>query len=119
MSDGTPQNVTAPAWSVLDCNPSVNGGSEPVWGSDQTLYYRAGGRIHQATLGGSSLQVTLRDSLFTDEYESIRNGRTWDVFPGGREFLFVRSTARGESEVMVVLNWQQMRGPQKTDAKDR
>jgi Tol biopolymer transport system component len=99
---------------------SVDGGSEPVWGSEQTLFYRAGGRIHMATLGGSPLQVTQRDSLFVDEYRTSRTGRIWDVFPGAREFLLLKSpSAREDSEVFVVLHWQQMIDAQRTDSRER
>jgi hypothetical protein len=99
---------------------SVNGGSEPVWGSEQTLYYRAEGRIQMATLGGSPFQVTRRDSLFVDEYEASRTTRIWDVFPGGREFLLLKSpSAREASEVFVVLNWQQMLDARQAESRDR
>jgi serine/threonine protein kinase/Tol biopolymer transport system component len=99
---------------------SVSGGSEPVWGSEQTLYYRAGGRIHMATLGGSPFQVTQRDSLFEDEYQTSRANRIWDVFPGGREFLLLKSpSAREASEVFVVLNWQQMLDARQTESRER
>ena len=99
---------------------SVNGGAEPVWGSDEILYYRANGRIHIVTLGGSPFQLIRRDSLFVDPYDSYRAGRGWDVFPGGREFVFVK-TLSGDSEagVMAVLNWQQMLGPQRMESRDR
>jgi hypothetical protein len=99
---------------------SVNGGAEPVWGTDEMLYYRAGGRLHVAILGGLPLQLVRRDSLFVDVYDGSRNVRTWDVFPGGREFLFVRSSSEpAATGVMVVLNWQQMVGPQRTDSRER
>jgi hypothetical protein len=94
---------------------SVNGGREPVWASEQALYYRGSGRIRAATLGGSPLRVTRHDSLFAETYIA-EVGRNWDVFPGAREFLFVsHPVTTTTSEITVVLNWQQMAGPQQTN----
>ncbi len=89
---------------------SVNGGEEPVWSkSGNTLFYRGPGRIMRATIGGSPVQVLARDSLFLDRFR--RDGRSlhqnWDVFPGDREFLMIRSTS-DRSGLFVVLNWPQL-----------
>jgi hypothetical protein len=99
---------------------SVNGGIEPVWDSNGTLFYRTGQWILSASIGGSPLRVLRRDSLFADKYALSRNSRTWDVFPSGREFLFLRTPpVTAMTEIMVVLNWQQMPGPQRTDSRER
>jgi hypothetical protein len=99
---------------------SVNGGVEPVWDSNGTLFYRTGGWVLSASLGDSPLQVLRRDSLFEESYDASRYTRTWDVFPGGREFLFLRAPeVRTATEVMVILNWQQMLGPQRTGSAER
>jgi hypothetical protein len=100
---------------------SIDGGREPVWDSSNTLYYRSNGRIQSATLGGSPLSVVRRESLVTDNNYAFGNfNRVWDVFPGGREFLFVASPQeQSATAVMVVLNWQQMAGPQTTDPRSR
>jgi hypothetical protein len=99
---------------------SVNGGSEPVWASDETLFYRGQGRIQSVTLGGSPLQILRRDSLVIDVYATQRNVRSWDVMHGGQEFLFVQRAAnRLSREVLIALNWQQMVGPAQAEARER
>ena len=89
---------------------SVNGGEEPVWSkSGNTLFYRGPARIMRATIGGNPVQVLARDSLFLDRFR--RDGtslhQNWDVFPGDREFLMIRSTSE-RSGLLVVLNWPQL-----------
>jgi len=94
---------------------SVSGGTEPLWSrTGATLFYRTASRIMTADVGGVPMQVTRRDSLFTDAFRRNANGREWDVFPGGREFLMLRSPRATEvSRVHVVLNWPRMKSLQR------
>lgn len=92
---------------------SVNGGTEPVWSrAGSTLFYRqTTGRILSAEVSGTPLRVVRHDSLsFVDAYVTVGGGtgRNWDVFPGDREFLFVRPRAAQQSRAYVVVNWTQL-----------
>ncbi len=89
---------------------SVNGGAEPLWAPEgRAVLYRAPGWIVRAPFAASTMQVGKRDTLLADIYEIRTIARTWDIFPSGREFLMLRAPRfAGQSEVMVVLNWQQL-----------
>jgi hypothetical protein len=90
---------------------SVNGGTEPLWShSGTTVFYRAAGSVMSAEIGGSSLRVIRRDSLFADPFTHMRGaGRDWDVFPDGKEFLMVRPPQSTTTGVFIVLNWPQLK----------
>jgi hypothetical protein len=94
---------------------SVSGGTEPLWSrAGATLFYRTSSRVMAAELGGAPLRVTRRDSLFTDVFRRNAAAREWDVFPGDREFLMLRSMHdAGGSRIHVVLNWPQMKSLQR------
>jgi eukaryotic-like serine/threonine-protein kinase len=90
---------------------SVGGGTEPLWSrAGTTLFYRTASTVMSAEIGGSPLRVTRRDSLFADAFIRARkNGRNWDVFPDGKEFLMVRPQQSTTIGVFVVLNWPQLK----------
>jgi hypothetical protein len=59
-----------------------------------------------ADIAGSPLRVTRRDSLFADLFaRGSPRGRSWDVFPDGKEFLMLRRQMRA-ADIFVMLNWR-------------
>ena len=89
---------------------SVDGGTEPIWSSDEsTLFYRGPKRMMAATIAERPrLAVTHQDSLFVDVYRRYTPHSAYDVFPNGREFLMTRGAASTGSQLFVMTNWQQM-----------
>lgn len=89
---------------------SVDGGTEPMWSSDEsTLFYRGPKRMMAATIAERpGLAVTRRDSLFVDTYRRYTPHSAYDVFPNGREFLMTRGASTTGSNLFVITNWQQM-----------
>ena len=89
---------------------SVGGGSHSRWSPDgQTVFYRGAVSVMAATLTERpTLAVTRRDALFPDLFSSVGDGQTWDVFPSGREFLFLRGPPAAEGRLYLLVNWQQL-----------
>ncbi len=90
---------------------STDGGTEPVWaprGSD--LYYRSGQKLFAVTVDRARGRVVgLPRVVLEGAFELAPSdvGRAnYDVFPGGRSFVFVQSEqATPDWHVHVVLNW--------------
>ena len=98
---------------------SPRNGFDPVWSREgRTVLYRDGRRIQSATLGGTPLSVIARDSLFYDTYDALpaAGRRFWDVFPGGKEFLMVRSSPSSGS-LRILLNWREALGTGTTQSR--
>ena len=93
---------------------SVDGGSEPVWSSDESaLFYRGPQRLMVATVvERPSLAVSRRDSLFVDTYRRYFQNSAYDVFPNGREFLMTRGPLSTGAQLYVIVNWMQLIGKQ-------
>src|SRR5262249_46479870 len=89
---------------------SVDGGTEPIWSSDEsTSFYRGPKRLMAATIAERPrLAVTHQDSLFVDIYRRYAPHSAYDVFPNGREFLMTRGASTTGSNLFVITNWQQM-----------
>ena len=89
---------------------SVGGGIYPRWAPDgRTLYYRAPTHIIAARLSPQGpLDVVKRDTLFADNYAKEGEGQGWDVFPNGKQFVFLKGLPTAPSKLMVVVNWQQL-----------
>jgi serine/threonine protein kinase len=103
---------------------STGGGIQPKWSADgRQLYYRtlAAGPVAAGVAGaergpeymiratiarGSDLSVTYRDTLFRDVYvhHDVQN---YDVFPGGKELLMIRSDPNPYRAAMV-LSWPEL-----------
>ena len=86
---------------------SLAGGDEPMWApSGEELFYRTPGRVLMAATVTQQpdLAVTARDSLFPDPYQRNPAHAGYDMFPGGKSFVFVRPflTARG---FYGITNW--------------
>ncbi len=86
---------------------SVGGGVRAKWSSDgRTLYYRSPTRIMAASLAERpEMTVARRDSLFANTYSTTGITVGWDVFPGEREFVLIKSPPQAESDLYVVVNW--------------
>ena len=86
---------------------SADNGDMPLWVSSSELAYIGSDRtLTVARLQfDDGVQVVERTSLFpVDSYNLDDNAWPYDVFPGGDEFLFVRSPTR-ENTTVIVLGW--------------
>ena len=64
------------------------------------------------------LDVVKRDTLFADVYTKEGDGQGWDVFPNGKQFVFLKGLPTAPSKLIVVVNWQQlMKGGRKEIAR--
>jgi eukaryotic-like serine/threonine-protein kinase len=86
---------------------STSGGTEPVWSASGELFYRSPTHIMAAIVSEKpTLDRGRVDTLFPDPY--TRNEQQWgyDVFPGGKEFLFMRNPDQIQPTVLYgVSNW--------------
>ena len=89
---------------------SVGGGILARWSPDgHTLYYRSATHVMAARLATQGrLDVVKRDTLFADLYNKEGEGQGWDIFPNGKQFVFLKGLATAPSKLMVVVNWQQL-----------
>jgi serine/threonine-protein kinase len=89
---------------------SVGGGSFARWSPDgRTLYYRSITHVVAARLATQGqLDVVKRDTLFADIYNKEGEGQGWDIFPNGKQFVFLKGLPTAPSKLMVVVNWQQL-----------
>ncbi len=89
---------------------SVGGGTLPRWSPDgRTLYYRSPTHFMAARLATAGpLDVVRRDALFPDIYMKEGEGQGWDIFPNGKEFVFLKGAPSSPAKIMVVVNWQQL-----------
>jgi Tol biopolymer transport system component len=86
------------------------GGQEPVWSADgRELFYRSGdGFVISATIAETpALDVVRKDSLFVDAYMRSNVRANFDVFPNGKEFVFVQTTGGGERSLWGIARWSQ------------
>jgi len=85
---------------------SVGGGGEPVWSRDgRRLFYAAGRRLMVATLSTSPTpRVVSRDALFVWDGFGDFSGATFDVAPGGKQFLMLQADARSV-QLVIALHW--------------
>jgi hypothetical protein len=89
---------------------SVGGGILPRWSPDgHTLYYRSPTHIMAARLATQGqLDVVKRDALFPDIYVKEGEGQGWDIFPNGKEFVFLKGVPAPPAKIMLIVNWQQL-----------
>ena len=90
---------------------SSSGGEEPVWARDGSeLFYRTPEYMMSARISATpGLTVGARSSLFREDGRYLRsNLPAYDVFPGGKEFVMVRSGGSDDdrkSAIIVLFNW--------------
>lgn len=89
---------------------SADGGWQPLWSADgRHLYYRAPGYMMRATISRrAAISVVRSDTLFRDGFNQ-HDVVNYDVFPGGKELLMIRTNAPGQVHAAVVLNWPGLR----------
>ena len=89
---------------------SVGGGVLARWAPDgHTIYYRSPTHVIAARLSPQGhLDVVRRDTLFADVYSKEGEGQGWDVFPNGRDFIFLKGQPVASPKLVVVVNWQQL-----------
>ncbi len=89
---------------------SVGGGILPRWSPDgRTIYYRSPSHIMAARLATQGqMEVVRRDALFSDVYIQEGEGQGWDVFPNGKEFVFLKGLPTAPPKIKVLVNWQQL-----------
>ena len=98
--------VESGRWQV-----SSSGGVKPMWGPDgRELFYIApdGSLMNVATQQSASFTFGNATRLFdTNPYlQSTAIGRSFDISPDGKRFLFIKTSEQpGDSQVNVVLNW--------------
>jgi len=89
---------------------SIDGGTEPVWSRDgRRLYYRRENRIMEVaveTADGFSAGQPVPLPFQTDMVDGSGGNPSYDVEPGERRFLMLRSPREGTEEVLrVVFDW--------------
>ena len=87
---------------------STTGGTAPRWSPDgRTLFYIEGASIVAATLApGPVFRVTARRTVVDGGVTDLNGTNSnWDVFPGGREFLYIDLTGGGVARPVWMLDW--------------
>jgi len=89
---------------------SVGGGSGARWSPDgRVIYYRSATHLMAAALSTrGQVDVVRREQLFADIYSNEGGGQTFDVFPNGREFLFLKGVSAAPPKLSVLVNWQRL-----------
>ena len=54
------------------------------------------------------VDVVRREQLFADIYSNEGDGQTFDVFPNGREFLFLKGVSAAPPKLSLLVNWQRL-----------
>lgn len=88
---------------------STSGGVEPIWSPDnRELFYRSPTHIMSAVLSRNpELDIVNRDTLFADVYRTAQGSahQNYDVFPNGREFVFIQAIRCEGRELMGIVRW--------------
>jgi serine/threonine-protein kinase len=89
---------------------SIGGGILARWSPDgHTLFYRSPTHVIAARLATQGrFEVVKRDTLFADNYAKEGEGQGWDVFPDGRQFVFLKGLPAPPPKIVLVVNWQQL-----------
>ena len=98
----TPLSNTARARRV-----SVEGGSEPTWGSGgRELFYRQGTKMMVVTLDAAGpIQSGPRVLFDADFVRGTLDTANYDVMPDGRFVMVQRSSQSSEQTFHVLMNW--------------
>jgi len=89
---------------------SADGGLEPLWAPNgRELFYRNGEQVLAAQVeAGPAFRAGKPRLLFAGPYVSgvtESRSRHYDIAPDGREFVMVKETAEGATQIQVVLNF--------------
>ncbi|MGQ0767149.1 MAG: hypothetical protein ACT4OZ_15990 [Gemmatimonadota bacterium] len=76
------------------CGPTMGAG----------LYFRGPSHMMFAALNAGAA-VVRRDTLFADAFRKEIRAVSWDVFPGGQQFVMQRFANEGRVDPIVILNW--------------
>jgi len=89
---------------------SIDGGYEPRWRRDaRELFYRNEDAVLSVDLrDGVEPSISRPRLLFRGDYVSAGyegGGHSWDVFPDGQRFVFVKDLSEPLTTVSLILNW--------------
>ena len=86
---------------------SVEGGSEPVWGSGgRELFYRQGTTMMAATIDAAGQVQSGPGALFDGDFvRGTLDTANYDVMPDGRFVMVQRSSQSAEPTLHVLINW--------------
>ena len=101
-------DIDAGRWQV-----STGGGIQPVWArSGRELFYRNGAALMAVPVQtGTAFVAGTPRALFQGQYVAGPGGRSYDVAPDGRRFLFLKPAPAGASgptqrpRFTIVENW--------------
>ena len=86
---------------------SVEGGSEPVWGSGgRELFYRQGTTMMAATIDAAGQVQPGSGALFDGDFvRGTLDTANYDIMPDGRFVMVQRSSQSAEPTLHVLINW--------------
>ena len=86
---------------------SVEGGSEPVWGSGgRELFYRQGTTMMAVTIDAAGQVQSGPGALFDADFvRGTLDTANYDVMPDGRFVMVQRSSQSAEPTLHVLINW--------------
>jgi serine/threonine-protein kinase len=90
---------------------STEGGTSPRWSPDgRTVYYVQGSSIVAATLDvGAGIAVTSRKVVMDGGVTDINGSNVnWDIFPDGKQFLYIDQVGQGLPRIALIHHWVQM-----------
>ena len=90
---------------------STEGGESPRWSPDgRTLYYIQGSSIVAATLdAGAGIAVANRKTVMEGGVTDLNvQNVNWDIFPDGKQFLYIDQLGQGLPRIALIQNWVQM-----------
>jgi hypothetical protein len=86
---------------------SVEGGSEPAWGSGgRELFYRQGTKMMAVTIDAAGQMQSGPRVLFDADFvRGTLDTANYDVMPDGRFVMVQRSSQSSEQTLHVLMNW--------------
>jgi len=90
---------------------STEGGQSPRWSPDgRTVHYIQGTSIVAATLDpGAGIAVGNRKVVMDGGVTDLNTQNVnWDIFPDGKQFLYIDQVGQGLPRIALIQNWVQM-----------
>ncbi len=90
---------------------SRGGGDQPVWASNDRLYYLSDDSVQMARLAPGAADgiphIAERRALFkADFYQGVGGvGATYDVTPDGKHFVIARAIGNHLGKIVIWVNW--------------